>query len=107
MWVEENQSWRIMLRDAAWALRELVPHQSEAVLLAAQGYSVEEGSAMLGIAEGTFKSRVSRGRARLSALIDEKSALLLMERRPDSSGRKAPQQGRAGRGRDWQGVVIG
>jgi RNA polymerase sigma-70 factor (ECF subfamily) len=39
------------------------------VLLDIQGYSVAEISEMLGIAEGTVKSRCARGRARLAVLL--------------------------------------
>ena len=39
------------------------------VLLEMQGYSVAEIAAMLGVAEGTVKSRCARGRARLAALL--------------------------------------
>jgi RNA polymerase sigma-70 factor (ECF subfamily) len=39
------------------------------VLLDMQGYSVAEIAAMLGIAEGTVKSRCARGRARLALLL--------------------------------------
>lgn len=39
------------------------------VLLDMQGYSVAEIAAMLGIAEGTVKSRCARGRARLAVIL--------------------------------------
>jgi RNA polymerase sigma-70 factor (ECF subfamily) len=48
-----------------------LPHQQRValVLLDMQGYSVSEISAMLGVAEGTVKSRCARGRARLAVLL--------------------------------------
>ncbi|GAB3966366.1 hypothetical protein GCM10027615_13500 [Plantactinospora veratri] len=49
------------------------------MLVDLQGYSVAEVAEMLGVAEGTVKSRCSRGRARL--------ALLLGHLRPAGTGR--------------------
>jgi len=52
------------------ALAELPVEQRVAlVLLDMHGYSVAEIAAMLGVAEGTVKSRCSRGRARLAVLL--------------------------------------
>lgn len=52
------------------ALGQLPPEQRIAlVLLDMQGYSVAEIAQMLGIAEGTVKSRAARGRARLASLL--------------------------------------
>lgn len=52
------------------ALRSLVPEQRAAlVLVDMEGYSVAEASVMLGVAEGTVKSRCSRGRAKLAPLL--------------------------------------
>ena len=49
------------------ALAQLPAEQRVAlVLLDMQGYSVAEIAAMLGVAEGTVKSRCARGRARLA-----------------------------------------
>ena len=39
------------------------------VLVDVQGYAVAEAAAMLGVPEGTVKSRCARGRARLAALL--------------------------------------
>jgi RNA polymerase sigma-70 factor (ECF subfamily) len=50
------------------------------VLVDIQGYSVAEVATILGVAEGTVKSRCARGRARL--------AVLLGELRPDQAGNR-------------------
>lgn len=106
--VGETQSLAIWLRDTDWALSELPPHQREAVLLASQGVSVEDGAAQLGIATGTFKSRVARGRTRLRALIDERSTPLLADRTGrDTPSPEAKLPVRLRKKRDWRGVKIG
>jgi RNA polymerase sigma-70 factor (ECF subfamily) len=52
------------------ALAELPADQRIAlVLLDMEGYSVAEIAAMLGVAEGTVKSRCARGRARLAVML--------------------------------------
>ncbi|WP_295657131.1 RNA polymerase sigma factor SigM [uncultured Nocardioides sp.] len=52
------------------ALATLAPEQRAAlVLVDMEGYSVAEAAEMLGCAEGTVKSRCSRGRARLAPLL--------------------------------------
>jgi RNA polymerase sigma-70 factor, ECF subfamily len=52
------------------ALAQLPAEQRVAlVLLDMQGYSVSEIARMLGVAEGTIKSRCARGRARLAVLL--------------------------------------
>jgi RNA polymerase sigma-70 factor, ECF subfamily len=52
------------------ALAELVFDQRAAlVLVDLQGYSVAEAAELLGVAEGTVKSRCARGRARLAILL--------------------------------------
>lgn len=61
-------------RDAAMdvrqALRQLPAEQRAAlVLVDVQGYPVAEAAVMLGVAEGTIKSRCARGRARLAVLL--------------------------------------
>lgn len=56
--------------DVAEALGEINPDQRAAlVLVDMEGYSVEEAAHMLGCAEGTIKSRCSRGRAKLAKLL--------------------------------------
>ena len=52
------------------ALAQLPAEQRVAlVLLDMQGYSVAEIAALLGVAEGTVKSRCARGRARLAVIL--------------------------------------
>ncbi|WP_406039507.1 RNA polymerase sigma factor SigM [Micromonospora sp. NBC_00898] len=52
------------------ALAELPPEQRAALILVdVQGYPVAEVARILGVAEGTVKSRCARGRARLATLL--------------------------------------
>jgi RNA polymerase sigma-70 factor, ECF subfamily len=44
-------------------------HDTALVLVDLQGYSVAEAAEILGVAEGTVKSRCARGRARLAVLL--------------------------------------
>ncbi|UWP87761.1 RNA polymerase sigma factor SigM [Dactylosporangium fulvum] len=56
--------------DVRQALQQLPVEQRAAlVLVDVQGYAVSEAAAMLGVAEGTIKSRCARGRARLALLL--------------------------------------
>ncbi|GIE87168.1 RNA polymerase, sigma subunit, ECF family [Actinoplanes regularis] len=65
----------LLVREALAALP--VEQRAPIVLVDVQGYGVAEAAAMLGIAEGTVKSRCARGRARM--------ALALRDLRGDSS----------------------
>ena len=48
------------------ALRHLVPDQQAALVLVDMlGYSIADAAEVLGVSEGTVKSRAARGRARL------------------------------------------
>src|SRR5690606_10708770 len=69
------------------ALQQLPDEQRVAIVLVdLQGYPVAEVAAMLGVAEGTVKSRCARGRARLAALLGH-----LPEQSPSGTGpRSAP-----------------
>ena len=52
------------------ALQQLAAEQRSAlVLVDIQGYSVAEAAVILGVAEGTIKSRCARGRARLAVML--------------------------------------
>jgi RNA polymerase sigma-70 factor, ECF subfamily len=52
--------------DVMSALRRLVPEQQAALVLVDMlGYSVADAAEVLGVSEGTVKSRAARGRARL------------------------------------------
>lgn len=62
---------KLALRDFAAAFDHLTDEQREAlVLVGAQGFSYEEAAATAGVAVGTIKSRVNRGRAHLAELMD-------------------------------------
>ncbi|WP_299629237.1 RNA polymerase sigma factor [uncultured Tateyamaria sp.] len=62
---------RLQMRDFNTAFGELPEEQREAlVLVGAGGFSYEEAAETCGVAVGTIKSRVNRGRARLIALMD-------------------------------------
>ena len=90
------------LRDAIWALGELTPDHRRAVLLAGEGLTMKEAAAELAISEGTFKSRVARGRSRLRILTESRDAALEVHRRKAAERREAPR-----RRRNWKGVMIG
>lgn len=63
----EEQDTRMAVQDA---LAELPDDQRAAIVLVdVEGYSVSEASTLLGIAEGTVKSRCARGRMRLAKLL--------------------------------------
>jgi RNA polymerase sigma-70 factor (ECF subfamily) len=52
--------------DVTAALRRLVPDQQAALVLVDMlGYSIADAAEVLGVSEGTVKSRAARGRARL------------------------------------------
>ena len=64
-----DRETRMVVQDA---LAELPDEQRVPILLIdVEGYSVAETAAMLGIAEGTVKSRCSRGRVRLAKLLGQ------------------------------------
>ncbi len=66
-----SQEVAVMLKDVYLALNQLNPEHRNAVLLAAEGFSMEEAARRLGISAGAFKSRLMRGRMRLRILNDE------------------------------------
>jgi RNA polymerase sigma-70 factor (ECF subfamily) len=71
--------------DVRQALQQLPAEQRAAlVLVDVQGYAVAEAAVILGVAEGTIKSRCARGRARL--------ALLLGHLRNPADGGRVSQQ---------------
>lgn len=62
---------RLQMRDFSAAFETLPEEQREAlVLVGAGGFSYEEAAETCGVAIGTIKSRVNRGRARLAELMD-------------------------------------
>ena len=65
-----EQNERLEVQDMLAALNKLRPDQREALLLVSvQGMSYEDAAAVIGIASGTVKSRVNRGRTRLAELL--------------------------------------
>jgi RNA polymerase sigma-70 factor, ECF subfamily len=80
--------------DVQAALRTLPPDQQAALVLVDMlGYSVADASEILGVSQGTVKSRCARGRARLlPRLAHLRSA---QTPRPDASWVPAPAQGTA------------
>ncbi|WCT77728.1 sigma-70 family RNA polymerase sigma factor [Novosphingobium humi] len=67
-----GQEAPLHLADLSRALMELPAERREALLLVgAGGFSYEEAAAICGCAVGTIKSRVGRGRAQLTAMIEE------------------------------------
>jgi RNA polymerase sigma-70 factor (ECF subfamily) len=58
---------RLVIRDALDQLPE--DQRAPIVLVDVEGYSVAETAVMLGIAEGTVKSRCARGRAKLAKVL--------------------------------------
>jgi RNA polymerase sigma-70 factor (ECF subfamily) len=59
-----DQDTVLVVRDALAALP--VEQRAAIVLVDVQGYGVAEAAVMLGVAEGTVKSRCARGRARMA-----------------------------------------
>jgi RNA polymerase sigma-70 factor (ECF subfamily) len=82
---------RLAERDTRMAvdesLRELPVEQRAAVVLVdVEGWSVAETASILGVPEGTVKSRCARGRARLAVLLGHL-------RNPDAPAPVAPRSG--------------
>ena len=67
---EPSQEAAVSLKDVQKALDTLPIEQRSAVLLAAEGFSMEEASRKTGISIGAFKSRLMRGRIQLRILHD-------------------------------------
>jgi len=66
-----GQGDQLHLADVQRALMELPESQREAlILVGAGGFAYEEAAAICGVALGTIKSRVARGRAALAALVE-------------------------------------
>lgn len=100
--VAPNQSEGVELHDVDRAMTELTPDHRAAVLLASQGFSVEEAAASLSIHPNTFKSRVWRARARLKSLIEDRDTSL-----GSTPPTKAGPASKPSKRRDWKGVMIG
>jgi RNA polymerase sigma-70 factor (ECF subfamily) len=88
-------------RVMVWAALAQLPADQRAplVLLDIEGYSVAEIAEMLGIAEGTVKSRCARGRARLAVLLGHlRTSPSTSGNRPDDPGVGSPGPRRVERG---------
>ena len=93
--VPPEQQGHVDLADLRTALSTLPSDQREAlVLVGAEGFSYEEAAEITGCALGTIKSRVSRGRARLSEVMGFETG----EAR-SSSRAPAPEEGERDDGR--------
>lgn len=69
--VKPDHDGHLQLRDFRAAFETLPDEQREVlILVGASGFSYEEVAKMTGVALGTVKSRVNRGRARLATLLD-------------------------------------
>lgn len=69
--VKPHHDGRLALADFRVAFAELPDEQREAlVLVGAEGMSYEEAAETCGVAVGTIKSRINRGRKRLAELMD-------------------------------------
>ena len=75
LWAPPEQHARCDVQDMLRALGKLPADQREALLLiVAEGLSYEEAARICGVAVGTIKSRVSRGRVRLAELLGIRDA---------------------------------
>jgi RNA polymerase sigma-70 factor, ECF subfamily len=71
-----EQEWHLHMRDVECRFASLPPTQREAlVLVGANGYSYDAAAQIAGCATGTMKSRVSRARMHLQALLERKHQL--------------------------------
>ncbi|HTI31267.1 MAG TPA: sigma-70 family RNA polymerase sigma factor [Sphingomonas sp.] len=69
-----NQSGQLELADVQRGLQTLPEAQREAlILVGAGGFSYEEAAEICGVAVGTIKSRVARGRVALEAVLNDNS----------------------------------
>lgn len=70
----DNAETALELAEVSEAIRHLPLEQREAlILIAAGGFNYEEVAAIAGVAVGTIKSRVSRGRANLIDLMEKRA----------------------------------
>lgn len=69
-----SQDKHVELSDLYRAMQQLPAAQREAlILIGAGGFAYEEAAGICGVAVGTIKSRVARGRAALEAMINDGS----------------------------------
>src|SRR5690606_23268580 len=71
----------VQFDDMARAFWQLSPHHREILMLAgANGLSYEEAAKVVGCAVGTVRSRLSRARAELQAVLDRREGPRAMRR---------------------------
>lgn len=84
---EPAQESSLILADVERALMQLPQSQREAlILVGAGGFEYEEAASICGIAVGTIKSRVSRARAALEAILADGGVAITGERRSGVAG---------------------
>ncbi|MEV1321016.1 RNA polymerase sigma factor SigM [Micromonospora arborensis] len=93
----QDHDTALVVREALAALP--LEQRAALVLVDVQGYPVAEVARILGVAEGTVKSRCARGRARL--------AVLLGHLRPAVATTPSARPGRTGQTREVPGVTPG
>ncbi len=80
--VKPDHDGKLQMADFKDAFEQLPDEQREAlVLVGASGFSYEEAADMWGVAIGTIKSRINRGRAHLADLLehDDETAMELTD----------------------------
>lgn len=90
--VKPDHDGHLQLTDFRAALATLPDEQREAlVLIGASGFTYEEAAQTCGVAVGTIKSRLNRGRARLTELLElddgpmemtDRATMAVLARRP-------------------------
>lgn len=79
---ESNQLDALELKELAEAFRELPAEQRDVIaLVALEGMRYDEAAEILGVAMGTVRSRLSRGRAALRDALAGREVLARIERR--------------------------
>jgi RNA polymerase sigma-70 factor (ECF subfamily) len=69
--VKPDHDGRLALKEFQRAFDKLSPeHREVLILVGASGFSCEEAAGMMGVAVGTVKSRVSRARRALQAILE-------------------------------------
>lgn len=96
-----GQDLAVELSEIRRAFDLLSPDHRDAVLLSAKGVPIEQAAEQLAIPEGTFKSRVARGRVHLRELMNDPRA------KPYRAPVPVEKVGEARRSRNWKGVMIG
>lgn len=82
-----GQDKQIELSDLQRALQQLPPSQREAlILVGAGGFAYEEAAEICGVALGTIKSRVARGRTALEQILEDGALPSRRESKTDSDG---------------------